>query len=158
MVEVQRALLIVFLGALMGLLSNAVSPKRIPFITPPKKAPKPEEFIALPKAHELWSGGNAFFLDARRPADFEAGHIANALNLPAEEFEQHFPTLAPMLSPESPLVVYCDGVECDLSHRLVEELRQHGYTNVHMLFNGWTAWHDAQFPVESGPSQPGSTP
>jgi len=146
----QRALLIVVLGSLIGLLSNGLSSKGIPLITPPKKAPKAEEFVPVAKAHELWSGGGAFFLDARKPLDFEAGHIANALNLPVEEFGEYYPKLAPMLSPDSPIVVYCDGTECELSHHLADQLRQQGYTNVHMLFNGWTAWRSAGYPVEQG--------
>lgn len=149
----QKCLLIIVLGAALGLLVNAFSPKGIPLITPPKKARSAEEFIPLEKAQALWSGGAAFFLDARKPADFEAGHVANALNLPAEEFEQHFPRLAPMLAPDSALIVYCDGADCELSHRLADQLRQQGYTEVHVLFNGWTAWREAGFPVAEGPSQ-----
>jgi rhodanese-related sulfurtransferase len=147
---VKRALLIVVLGICCGLLSNSITPKGIPLITPPKKVPKADEYMPLEKAHELWGGGEAFFLDARRPADFELGHIANALNLPEEEFQEHFPRLAPMLSPASPIVVYCDGKECELSHRLADQLRQQGFTNVHILFNGWTAWKQAGHPTESG--------
>ena len=70
----------------LGLLSNARFPKGIPLITPPKKAPKPEEFVPAAKAHDLWGGGGSFFPGRAQAADFEAGHIANALNLPAEEF------------------------------------------------------------------------
>jgi rhodanese-related sulfurtransferase len=145
---VQRGLLILVLGTTLGLLSNALSPKGIPLITPPKMAPKAEEFIPLHQAHELWGSGNAFFLDARNPEDFEGGHIANALNLPAENFEQEFVKLAPMLPTDSPLVLYCDGTECELSHRLRNQLRQSGYTNAHILFNGWTAWSKAGYPVQ----------
>lgn len=150
---VQRICLIIVVGAGLGLIANAISPKRISLITPPKKVAKAEEFVPLEKAHELWGGGNSFFLDARKPADYEAGHIANALNLPVEEFGEVFPKLAPMLTPESSLVVYCDGTECELSHRLADQLRQQGYTNVHMLFNGWTAWRGAGFATETGPGR-----
>jgi rhodanese-related sulfurtransferase len=150
---VQRALLIVVLGAGLGLLSNAMLPKGIPLIPPPRKEAKPDEFIPLPQAYELWSSGQAFFLDARQPADFEAGHIANALNLPVEAFDEHFLQLAPLLSPDSPIVAYCDGAECELSHRLAEQLRLQGYTNVHLLFNGWTLWREAGFPVATGSAQ-----
>lgn len=147
----QRALLLVVMGILLGFLNNAISSKGIPLITPPKKVATADEYVPLEKAHELWSAGGSFFLDARTPADFEAGRLANALNLPVEEFGEYFPKLAPLLSPDSPLVVYCDGTECELSHRLAELLRQQGYTNVHMLFNGWTAWSKAGYPVETGP-------
>jgi rhodanese-related sulfurtransferase len=132
-----RAVLIVLIGMGLGLVGNAISPRGIPLIAPPKKQPKPEEFIALEKAKELWESGSAIFLDAREPIDYTAGHIGNALNLPALAFERHFSEIAPMLTPESPVVVYCDGKECELSHRLADSLRQVGYTNVHMLYNGW---------------------
>ena len=53
-------------------------------------------------------------------------------------------------TPESPLVLYCDGTECELSHRLRESLRQLGYTNTHLLFNGLTAWRQAGLPTTQG--------
>ncbi|MCI0534835.1 MAG: rhodanese-like domain-containing protein [Verrucomicrobiales bacterium] len=144
---VARALVIVGVGLMLGLLGNAVSPRGIPLITPPKK---PAEFIALEKAKELWDSGAVIFLDAREPADYAVGHIGNALNLPALAFEKHFGEVAPLLTPESPVVVYCDGKECELSHRLSDSLRQLGFTNIHMLFNGWTVWREAGLPVEQG--------
>jgi rhodanese-related sulfurtransferase len=148
-----RVFLLVAIGASIGLLSNGFSPKGIPLITPPKKTPQPEDFLSLERAFELWSSGMAYMLDARKPEDFAAGHIAHAYNLPADNFEEHFVRLAPMLSPETELIVYCEGTECELSHRLADNLQQFGYTNVHMLYNGWAAWRDAGYPVETGESR-----
>jgi rhodanese-related sulfurtransferase len=139
----QRALAIVLAGAALGLGANAVSPRRIPLLTPPKEAPKVEDTVALADAEDLWKGGSAFFLDARSPADYSAGHIAGSFNLPVEEFEDHFPQIAPMLTFDSVIVAYCDGQECDLSNRLQAKLRDLGYHNVRHLVNGWTAWHTA---------------
>ena len=124
--------------------------RRIPFITPPKAEIPEQEFVPLTQAHELWSSGGAFFLDARAPADYAAGHIANALNLPAEAFDEHFPQVASFLTTDSVIVCYCDGIECDLSHRLAELLRQRGYTNVRILRNGWTEWNKAGYPTTKG--------
>ena len=149
--SLPTALVIVFLGAVLGLAGNQLSPRGIPLMTPPKKISKAEEFIALDKAKELWGAGVALFIDAREPADYAAGHIGNALNLPALSFERHFGAIAPMLTPESQIVLYCDGKECDLSHRLAESLRQQGFTNAHILFNGWTTWRQAGWPTEQGP-------
>ena len=149
----QRIVLIIVMGGAIGLLSNGISPKGIPLVTPPKQAPKAEEFMALNQAHEVWERGAALFLDARNPADFDAGHIGNALNLPVEQFQEFFPKIAPMLAPDAAIVVYCDGTECELSHRLAAELHTVGYTNVHMLFNGWTAWRTAGFPTEGNPAK-----
>jgi len=84
-----------------------------------------------------------FLLDARSSADYAAGHIAGAFNLPVEDFDDHFPQIAPMLTPDTPIIAYCDGQECDLSRRLMVRLRELGYHNVRHLVNGWTAWHSA---------------
>jgi rhodanese-related sulfurtransferase len=146
----QRALAIVCAGAVLGLAANAISPRRIPYLTPPKAPPKAEDTVTLKEAQELWSSGRAFFLDARAPSDYAAGHIAGAWSLPVEDFEEHFPHVAPMLTPDSPIVAYCDGQECDLSHRLMTRLRELDYHNVRLLVNGWTTWHTAGLPTHTG--------
>ena len=146
MTTALRALLIVGAALLMGLFINQVSPRGIPLVPPPEVKPGAGELITLEAAHAEWSGGAVVFLDAREPADFAAGHIGNALNLPAQSFAEHFGEIAPLLSPEFEVIVYCDGLECDLSHRLAGELRGRGYAHVRILSNGWTLWRKAGFP------------
>ena len=145
-----RALVIVGLGLTLGLAANTISPKRIPFLRPPPKALKPGEMLTLEEAKVIFESGTAFFLDARSPADFEAGHIAGAFNVPAEAFDEHFPQVAPILSPDRPLVVYCDGLECELSHHLADKLRERNFLNVRILRNGWTVWRTAGLPTQTG--------
>lgn len=147
--SIRRAIIIVLAGAALGLVANAVSPRRIPYITPPKAELSTEGTISLPDAQKLWASG-VFFLDARAPADYAAGHIANAFNLPWEEFDVYYPHVAPMLTPGMELVVYCNGVECELSHHLADRLKQLGFTNIHILINGWTVWHEAKLPTATG--------
>ena len=55
-----------------------------------------------------------------------------------------------MLSVDAPLVIYCDGEECELSHRLKDKLGQAGYRKVKMLHNGWTAGQQDGLPTQSG--------
>ncbi|MEI7731890.1 MAG: rhodanese-like domain-containing protein [Verrucomicrobiota bacterium] len=145
-----QALSIVLLGLGVGVAGNQLSPRGLPWITPPRQTTKAEAFISLTQARELWQLGGAFFLDARAPEDYAAGHIGNALNLPALSFARHFGEIAPMLTPESLLVLYCEGKECDLSHRLAATMRQQGYTNIHLLSNGWAAWRQAGLPTTKG--------
>ena len=140
----------VLLGAGLGLAANQISPRGLALVASPKSAVAPGEFVPLEQARQLWIGGSALFLDAREPGDYAAGHIGNALNLPAQSFAQHFGEVSPMLTPASELILYCDGTECDLSHQLAEMLRQQGYTNLHILFNGWTTWKQAGLPVTPG--------
>lgn len=147
---IQRALIIVVAGASLGLLANKVSPRAIPYITPPKPPVGVSDMITVEEATQLWQTGAAFFLDARPPAQYAAGHIANAFNVPAEDFATHYPAVAPMLTPETPIVAYCDGMECELSHQLTAKLRELGYKNVRILMNGWTSWRKAGQPTQTG--------
>ena len=144
------ALLIAGAGAALGLAVNTVSPRRLPVIAPPKTAPQSTDFISLTDARQLWQAGAAFFLDARTPADYKDGHIAGAFNLPAEDFNAHYPEIATMLAPATVIVTYCDGLECDLSHQLTDRLRELGYRNVRILQNGWTAWRQAGLTTVTG--------
>jgi rhodanese-related sulfurtransferase len=149
---VQRALVIVFGGAALGLVANAISPRRIPYVAPPKPVLQSNDVVTLDEAHRQW-GSTTFFLDARAPADYATGHIAGAFSLPADAFDEHFPQVAPMLTSDTLIIVYCDGTECELSHRCADLLRQRGYKNVRVLVNGWTVWHTAGYPTSTG-SQP----
>lgn len=142
-----QALILVLLGAGLGLAANQISPRGIPLITPPEQVSAAVEFITLDHAKQLWHGSAALFLDAREPDDYAAGHIGNALNLPAQSFAQRFGEIAPLLTHNSEMVLYCDGPECDLGHRLRDSLHQLGYTNTHLLSNGWTAWRQAGLPT-----------
>ena len=146
----MQMLCIVLFGIGAGLAGNRLSPRGLPVIPPPKVVPQADGYLALDQAKALWHSGTALFLDARQPADYAAGHIGNALNLPAQSFAQYFVEVAPLLSPDSKFVLYCDGPECELSHRLREHLRQHGFTNTHLLFNGWSAWRQAGLPTGKG--------
>jgi rhodanese-related sulfurtransferase len=146
-----QAVILVLVSAAMGLLVNAVSPRGIPIIQLPKPQLHEQDKISLAGAKELWDSGAAFFLDARAPADYAAGHIALARSLPVEQFDQYFPKVATVLSPDSEIVVCCDGDQCDLSHQLMTLLRERGgYTNVRVLVNGWTLWRKAGFPTQKG--------
>ena len=146
-----QAVILTLAGAAMGLLVNAFSPKGIPLIRPPKPQLRDQDRIPLAEAKELWDSGTAFFLDARAPADYAAGHIALAYNLPVEQFDQYFPKTAAVLSPDSEIVVYCDGEQCDLSHSLMTLLRERAkYSHVRVLLNGWTVWRQAKLPAKTG--------
>ena len=143
---------IVLFGAGLGLGANLISPCGIPLASG-AVAVAPEAFMPLEQAAQLWRQGGALFMDAREPADFAAGHIGNALNLPAQSFAEHFGEVAPLLTPDTVIVVYCDGPECDLSGQLARRLREQGHKQVQVLFNGWTAWRAAGLPVTTGGRQ-----
>jgi rhodanese-related sulfurtransferase len=140
---------ILLFGSGLGLGINAVSLQGIPLRPAGVQADAAGVSLTVKEAYARWLQGTALFLDARAPADFDVGHIAGALNLPARSFAEHISVIAPLLTPASPMIVYCDGLECDLSHRVAGELRHLGYTNLYWVVNGWTEWKRAGFPKAS---------
>jgi rhodanese-related sulfurtransferase len=146
----RRALLIVIAGTLLGLGVNVVSPRRIPWRRAPRVALPATDLISLENARRLWESGDCIFLDARPSNAFVAGHIAGSLSLSVDNFEAAFPVVRPRLATEQALVLYCDGERCDDSSRLLLRLRPLGFTNLHVLVNGWTLWQRAQLPTAKG--------
>ena len=142
--------MIALVGGVFGLLHNAVSAHHIPYFAPPKAVAVPADFIPIDEAGQIWLASGGFFLDARAPADYAAGHITGAYNLPVEGFDERYTQVANILTLETRLVVYCDGLKCDLSHDLATRLRQLGYKNVRILKNGWTEWQAAGFSTSTG--------
>ncbi len=157
---VRQIILISVVSTCTGLFANAIrwdsnndgEPNRLALITPPKPELAANEIISLDDARTLWETqmGIAFFLDARGPEDYRRGHIAMAHNLPAHDFEEHLPAIQPFLMPDTPIVVYCDGTECDTSHQVAKKLTALGFNNVRILVNGWTVWNKAGLPAQRG--------
>jgi rhodanese-related sulfurtransferase len=86
-------------------------------------------------------GEKALFVDARTRARFDAGHIPGALLLNEEEWDDLFPKLADAWDPDKAVVVYCDGGNCDASHRVAKRLEEAlSVETVFVLKGGWPAW------------------
>ena len=106
--------------------------------------------IPLEEARDLFSAGQAIFLDARIPELYELGHIAGARNLPWEKFAEHYPRVIADMPKDATLITYCDGEGCPLSEELALALLTEGYANVRVLVNGWSVWHRQELPVTVG--------
>ncbi len=104
--------------------------------------------ISLDEAGMLFFDRSALFLDARSSDEYAEGHIEGAVNLPWDEFDEHFAPVMADISPETPLITYCDGEGCALSKELAMTLLAKGYNNVRVLVNGWTLWQEKRLPVE----------
>jgi rhodanese-related sulfurtransferase len=94
------------------------------------------------------------FLDARRTAVYEAGHIAGARSFPIWEasvveaaikglFDQGYDV-------DGPLVIYCSGGDCEDSHMLAEKLHGFGFNNALVYTGGFPDWEKRAMPVEKG--------
>ncbi len=105
----------------------------------------PQEFAA--------SRGTTVLIDVREPAEFQTGHIPEAINIPRGVLEfqvDAHPAVSnvsdPALSSKScPIVVYCrTGGRAALS---TLSLQQMGFTDVRSIRGGIAGWTDAGLPV-----------
>lgn len=104
--------------------------------------------VTLDEAREMVSAFSHIVLDARKVADYEAGHLPGAMSLPLLDFDEQFPVISALLTPEQPVLVYCSGHDCDESLKLGEILIQSGYTNITLFAGGMSAWQDAGLEVQ----------
>ncbi len=92
------------------------------------------DFISSEKAKTLVKEG-ALLLDVRSPAEFAAGHIEGAVNIPVQELEAKLGTFP--AKKEQNVVVYCQSGRRSAKAR---EILQHaGYLNVFNL-GGISNW------------------
>ena len=81
---------------------------------------------------------DVYFVDARKPEQYAAGHIKGAINLPSTALFENIERVVSYVPQPNMVIVYCDGGNCEASHTVADALRnQFGYTNVKVYIKGW---------------------
>ena len=103
--------------------------------------------------HDRQEGHTALLvLDVRDPAEYRAGHVPGAVNLPASQVTQQTAGQLSALQGLGGVVLYCiGGSRTELAERT---LLDHGVPNVFHLEGGLMGWVDSGFPVEKGAGAP----
>ena len=101
-------------------------------------------WVSPAQATHLINREDAIIIDVREPAEFAAGHVLGAKNLPLARLDASGGDLAKRK--ERPVIVYCDGGE--RSAKALAALKKHGFTRVANLSGGIAAWQQAGLPVE----------
>jgi rhodanese-related sulfurtransferase len=93
---------------------------------------------------ELMNRKDAVLVDLRDPAQFGAGHVPGARNVPQAQLGQRLGELEKFKS--RPLVLVCQtGAR---SHAAVAQVKKAGFGEVAVLSGGFGAWQQANLPVE----------
>ena len=100
--------------------------------------------VSAAQATQMINREDALMVDVREPAEFGAGHVLGAQNVPLARIDAAAKDLAKRK--DRPLVVYCDGGE--RSTKAAAALRKQGFARVTSLSGGLSAWQQAGLPVE----------
>lgn len=140
----KQSLLLLFLFSLMVSCNRSESFTDVDSMV--DKAMKTTEFITVDQLKEKVDNGDMILLiDVREPAEFNAGYIPGALNIPRGVLEfkignEDFWDAEMLYMPEKEeeLILYCKkGKRSILAVQVLEQL---GYKNVKYLDEGWKKW------------------
>ena len=101
--------------------------------------------ISYSQLLKILNNPDFIIIDARRPDEFNKGHIPGAINIYAlDEPDIRVPKMLNLQNNKT-LIVYCDGGNCDLSHELANELiNVVHYPKVFIYSGGWEEWANKQ--------------
>ncbi|MDH5546389.1 MAG: metalloregulator ArsR/SmtB family transcription factor [Gammaproteobacteria bacterium] len=101
------------------------------------------EPIPAAELYERASSGLVTVLDVRPDEEFQAGHIAGAINLPLSELKKRLHEL----DATQEYIAYCRGPHCVLAFDAVALLREHGI-HARRLDGGFPEWRIMGLPTE----------
>lgn len=93
---------------------------------------------------------HAVVIDIRKPAEYESGHLLNAINIPETEYMDKKKEMDKYRN--KPLVVYCQNG--GVSPQMVRRFKADGFSDVACLRGGVVTWQRAGLPLTRG-SRPG---
>ena len=104
----------------------------------------PMKDIGTLGATQLVNTRNAVLLDVREPAEYSAGRLPKAVNVPLSQLASRAQELGKLSG--RPIIVYCE--RGGRSRNVGSALAKQGITDVYNLSGGFRAWKDAGLPVE----------
>lgn len=159
---IKEAITLLILAIIISFGANFISPKGIPFIgtwydnrsriemeKPPSYDPDFDSLLTMEDAFSLWKSGEAIFIDTRESDEYTEGHIPGAINLPFEEWDDYWDEVSAHITPESKIVTYCGGFDCELSVDVARELKVLGYPSTYIFFSGYNKWLKLNLPRET---------
>jgi rhodanese-related sulfurtransferase len=80
-------------------------------------------------------------IDARNHEQFQEDKIGNAINIfPYNPDMDEIANKIMSLPFDKTLIIYCDGGECDSSHKLADLMMDFGYSDLYIFTGGWEEW------------------
>ncbi len=155
-IPILQAILLVLISILIGIGSNILSSKPLPWFAVELSVVEDVEIksnepilaaISIEQA-KLFFDDEVLFVDARDEGYFEAGHIKGAMKN-IFLYELIF-NIEEKQNKDTPLVVYCGDPGCGDSEQLAYDLKDSGFTKLYVFKGGWLEWSKAGYPSEVG--------
>jgi len=155
-IPILQAILLVLISILIGIGSNILSSKPLPWFAVELSVVEDIEIksnepilaaISIEQA-KLFFDDEVLFVDARDEGYFEAGHIKGAMKN-IFLYELIF-NIEEKQNKDTPLVVYCGDPGCGDSEQLAYDLKDSGFTKLYVFKGGWLEWSKAGYPSEVG--------
>ena len=107
--------------------------------------PRAERFEITPVSVDRARGWatNVIWVDARPDDEFEQGHVAGAILLNEDRWNELLPHfLQEQWSPEKKIVVYCSSQSCNLAGDVARRLHEEAKlpNEIYVLKGGWEEW------------------
>jgi len=158
-IAIRQTIGIMLIAITLGLIVNQLRSDPLPLIadwSPEARLTlKLGKKILIPfdEARDRFFSGAALFIDARPTEEYRKGHIQGARNLHIGVFDEKVGEVLIDLPEDTLIITYCDGEKCTLSVELALKLKEIGYENVRVLFNGWTVWKEHHLPTQAEQSR-----
>ena len=107
-------------------------------------------WIEFNEVRHVYESGDAVFFDARTTNEYETGHITGAKPWPSDDFLKYLEVYETQFPYDTPIVVYCDNINCDQSQLLAQDLKASGYLLIHIYTGGYEEWSVMGQPSETG--------
>jgi rhodanese-related sulfurtransferase len=100
------------------------------------------QMLTYESVQEAIAQKNWIFVDARNAEAYAKGKIGDAINIdPQEDAGNVFPKVFEVVATGKPVIIYCNGVDCDLGHELWEFFKEADYEDkVYIYIGGWDEW------------------
>jgi len=112
-----------------------------PFIS---RLSKPGKEVGAAQAVQMINRRDGVVIDVREPAEFNAGHIPNAKNIPQGQLQGRVKDLQKFKA--KPVIVVC--ATGNRSRAAAAALQKSGFDEAYTLQGGMAAWRQASLPVE----------
>lgn len=102
--------------------------------------------ISIEQALNLIQNHKPLIIDARNENEYQISRIENSINLPAKNFESYIDYIF-SLPKDTLIIIYCEGIHCQLSHQLAEKMLNFGFTNLNIMYEGIEGWKQKKLPL-----------